>query len=265
MAATDERFIISLKDRTYGFALVRTHAIIEHLFTTYGKITADDLTDNDAKMRSNWDVTSPIEGLFEQIDDGAAFAIAGRDPYTDTQLVRFGYTIIEHTNRMEHSCRTWRHRPPAEKTWANFKLHFKAAHLDLRLSATIANAGFANHTIDDDAAAAAAAATDAHLANLAEATITTNEQMASLAHTVAQLQVQLQAATRSFAGANRPARRQAAPPAADPALDPMRYCWTHGGRVAADHTSLTCRNPAEGHQTTATRAHRMGGSDRGCD
>ena len=37
------------------------------------------------------------------------------------------------------------------------------------------------------------------------------------------------------------------------------YCWTHG---LCDHQGTTCQTPADGHQTTATRTNRMGGSGR---
>ena len=40
------------------------------------------------------------------------------------------------------------------------------------------------------------------------------------------------------------------------------YCWSHGWIVADNHDSKTCKNPLPGHQTAATRANTMGGSDK---
>ena len=40
------------------------------------------------------------------------------------------------------------------------------------------------------------------------------------------------------------------------------YCWTHGYDVADQHTSATCKNPAAGHQPTATKANPMNGSTK---
>jgi hypothetical protein len=51
LAATDKRFVISLKDRTNGFALVRTRRLIDHLYTTYGNITSEDLSVNEERMK----------------------------------------------------------------------------------------------------------------------------------------------------------------------------------------------------------------------
>ena len=39
------------------------------------------------------------------------------------------------------------------------------------------------------------------------------------------------------------------------------YCWSHG---ACNHNSVDCRNPVEGHQTTATFSNKMHGSNKYC-
>jgi hypothetical protein len=67
-------------------------------------------------MKATWDPTTPIEGLFEQIDDGAAYATAGNDPFTDTQLVRFAYNSVESNGRMSLACRDWRQLPRTDHT-----------------------------------------------------------------------------------------------------------------------------------------------------
>ena len=82
-------------------------------------------------MKAQWDPKTPTEGLFEQIDDGSAYATAGEDAFTDTQPVRFAYNNIDSNGRMSLACCNWRGRPKSDRTWTNFKTDFKAAHLDL--------------------------------------------------------------------------------------------------------------------------------------
>lgn len=41
------------------------------------------------------------------------------------------------------------------------------------------------------------------------------------------------------------------------------YCWTHGFGVSKNHNSGNCRNPATGHQRTASGSNTMGGSTKG--
>ena len=42
------------------------------------------------------------------------------------------------------------------------------------------------------------------------------------------------------------------------------HCWTHGCHVVKEHTSATCKMPADGHQTKATYDSRMGRSTVDC-
>lgn len=305
LSATDERFVMSLRHRTHGFALIRTRTIIEHLMASYGTISSEDLAANDARMQTPWNVTTPIELLYAQIDDGAAYAIDGNSAYTDKQLVMYAYNIITANPIMTMGCRDWRLLDDADKTWTKLKTHFKAAHVDIRTTSTTSTAGFqgrANHTAaeptsdnppptheHDDIGT-----TQAYLANLAEAAIANNAQVTALTNTIAQLQQQLTAATTAinaiqhhqtntqrsqFRGNNRnTGGSNSGQPNGnnnrgnnsgnnghnDRANLPQRYCWTHGGRVAASHTSQTCSTPNDGHQRNATFANRMGGSDLYC-
>ena len=283
LEATDETYVTSLKHRTHGFALVRTRTIVEHLLANYGTITSNALTANEEQMQTAWDPTTPIEPLFAQIDDGAAFAQAGASPYTDMQLVRYGYNIIFATGRLSLACRDWRLKDEADKTWANLCTHFKTAHMDHLLSVTPDSTSFqANAAINPAGGpppdpAPPDDATQAYLANLAEAAVANNAQVTALAATITQLQQQMRTLTQQQAPATRaPAPRSrarrapaAAPPAAAPAPAPgsrrptvrhQRYCWTHG----RCHEGAECLYPAEGHQPLATLANRMGGSDRWC-
>ena len=275
LAATDERFVISLKDRTHGFALVRTRRLIDHLYTTYGNITSEDLSANEERMKKTWDPTTPIEVLFAQIDDGTAFAISGDDPFSDAQLVRFAYNNVDSNQRMPLATRDWRLRPRAEHTWNNFKTAFKSAHLDLRLCTT-GTAGFqggAHHTEEVPPLAETDPASDdtthAFLANLANAAIETNEQMTALGVTVAALKLQVETANTALAASQAAQRRGNNTRRTNTGSNPPsrrvpNYCWTHGGRVGRTHTSLACTNQDPGHQTAATHANRMGGSNQGC-
>jgi hypothetical protein len=56
-------FTQKLKDPLLGFATVTTHQILEHLDTTYGIVTEDDLDRNLTEIRKSLDINSPIEAL----------------------------------------------------------------------------------------------------------------------------------------------------------------------------------------------------------
>jgi hypothetical protein len=60
-----------------GFANISAHETLDHLFMTYGNITAVYLEHNFEQMRWAWDPQQPMESLFKQIQDCANFYEAG--------------------------------------------------------------------------------------------------------------------------------------------------------------------------------------------
>ena len=48
----------------------------------YGEIIDDDWDANDLRMKAPYDVSQPIELLFDQIDEGMEYAAAAGTPYT---------------------------------------------------------------------------------------------------------------------------------------------------------------------------------------
>jgi len=55
-------------------------------------------------------------------------SVAAVNPYSQSQIVSYGLTIIKNTNNFETGIRTWITRPPIEHTWPNFKVHSEEAH-----------------------------------------------------------------------------------------------------------------------------------------
>jgi hypothetical protein len=60
-----------LNENMVGFAKISTRDMLDHLFATYGNITAVDLEINFEHMRRGWDPQQPVESLFKQIQDYA--------------------------------------------------------------------------------------------------------------------------------------------------------------------------------------------------
>jgi hypothetical protein len=102
--------------------------MLGHLFVTYGNITAVDLEINFEHMRRAWDPQQPVESLFKQIQDCADYSEAGGVLIGHPQQINIGYAKIFATGHFMSACRRWNKKPLAEKTWAQFKAHFSAAH-----------------------------------------------------------------------------------------------------------------------------------------
>jgi hypothetical protein len=111
-----------------GFANIFAWAMLDHLFITYGNITAVDLENNFEHMRRAWDPQQPVESLFKQIQDFADYAEAACVLIEHPQQINVGYAKTFTTGHFMSACRRWNEKPHVEKTWAQFKAHFSAAH-----------------------------------------------------------------------------------------------------------------------------------------
>jgi hypothetical protein len=117
-----------LKDKMVGYTNISARYMLDHLFDTYGNITAVDLEINFEHMRQAWDPHQPVETLFKQIQDCADYSEGGGVLIGHPQKINFGYAKIFTTGHFMSACCRWNEKPSAEKTWAQFKSHFAAAH-----------------------------------------------------------------------------------------------------------------------------------------
>jgi hypothetical protein len=122
-------YVDVLNDNMVVFANISARDMIDHLFSTYGNITAVDLEINFEHMRRAWDPQQPVESLFKQIQYCAGYSEAGGVLIGHSQKINFGYAKIFATGHFMSACRQWNEKHLIEKTWTQFKSHFAAAHL----------------------------------------------------------------------------------------------------------------------------------------
>jgi hypothetical protein len=104
-----------------GNANISARGMLDHLFETYGNITAVDLEINFEHMRRAWDPQQPVETLFKQIQDCADHSKAGSVLIGHQQQINIGYAKIFATGHFMSACRWWNEKPPAKKTRTQFK------------------------------------------------------------------------------------------------------------------------------------------------
>jgi hypothetical protein len=117
-----------LNDNILGFANITAREMLDHLFMSYGNITAVDLENNFEQMRHTWDPRQPVESLFKQIQYCADYSEAGGFLIGYPQQINVGYAKIFSTGHFMSACRRWNEKPNVEITWAQFKTHFASAH-----------------------------------------------------------------------------------------------------------------------------------------
>ena len=105
----------------------------------HGGIDDADQTINEQRMKNQWMPPTPIETLFEHLDDGRLFSAKGHEVIDDTQLMRWAYDNIKNTGLFDRDCEKWRKKPQTEKDWAAFQKFFFTADEDRKKNAPTAS------------------------------------------------------------------------------------------------------------------------------
>ena len=276
--SVDDLYLKALKHRITGYANITTREMLNHLYTSYGKMTPQDLQLLDEDMKKPYDPHLPIENLYEQIENGKDLTEAAGAPYADSQLLNIAYNLVFQSNVFKDTCRDWRRLPQAQKTWQNFKVMFTEAHQDYRQShAQSHNPYMANAAVlasspgPDDLLPQE---TTNALANLAVATATDRAALAALTSTNETLTKQLEEVTKNLTKAldklhrveNTVTNSSSSSHHITSTIDHKLlrpYCWSHGFRVGRKHNSQTCKAPKPGHKKDAIATNMMGGSELG--
>jgi hypothetical protein len=105
-----------------GYANISARDMLDHLFETYGNITAVDLEINFEHMRRAWDPQQAVESLSKQIQDCADYSEAGGVLIGHPQQINVGYANIFATGHFMSACRRWNKKHTIEKTWTQINL-----------------------------------------------------------------------------------------------------------------------------------------------
>ena len=253
-------YLRSQRHRHVGFANKSVRELMAYPFQAYGQLTAQKLIDNQNSMNQAWDPSTPFETLIEQIEDAMEVADAASQAFSDAQVLTLTYTLVYNTGLYFDKCKEWKAKPEPTKTWELFKTFFLSAQAELReqQQATSGRTGFAGYGEDKENQTADA------LASLGAAQAADREAFCKLVTTNSDLAIQLKTAIGEITALktlvlNKPQAKTAN----KPRQPNDNYCWTHGFRVAEDHTSKTCKNPKTGHQQDANKTNQMGGSTAG--
>ena len=106
--ALDSKFLKSLQNRSTNTIKYKLHTIFAHLFTKYGTIEDEVLTEEEDKLRNTeYNILDPLVTVFDQIEELQHLGNAAQNPYSEAQLIKLALRIIKHTNDFETGIRTW--------------------------------------------------------------------------------------------------------------------------------------------------------------
>ena len=233
LKAVENTYLTVLQDATFGFSDVTPTTMLEHLYTTYGTLTHDDLEANRKKLSEPWNVDNPIEDLWAAVEEIKRIAAGAQEPLSEAVCMGMLFTMLEGLGVLTWACDTWSRKPAADKTWANFQAHFSAEDKERLRKLTSGLAGFHGA----NAATDATPPVDLHTAFAATTTPATPRRTPTAVPPTPAAGVLTNDGTRAY------------------------YCWTHGLGTNANHTSATCQRPGDGHKQNATFGNMQGGNN----
>jgi hypothetical protein len=215
---------------------------------------------------------------------------------TQRQTIAKAYVILNKTRRFKNDITEWNRKPEIQKTWINFKTHFRRAHQEFRETTDITleesdlhrnNVNLVQEAVHglQQAMIAEPPTDDPADLQLQLANSVTNQQQ--LNHQLQRMQQAMALLTTQVAA------QQSAPPLFSPQYFPpfqsrgghsratfgtqgqggigdggrsrqrnmSIYCWTHG---SCGHTSAACLTKLPGHQDAATFSNNMEGNPLRC-
>ena len=298
VASIDPIYLRALLNRTTGQYSNDIRSVFKHLFTTYGKITPQQVKAKEAAVLGmHYDISQPVDVVFNAIDDLADLAEHALSPMSPQQMIDLAYVIFARQPILQQDLRLWTRRPAPERIWNNMLEHFRDAQSDLsslpttgdmfqapnnhqaNAVATIMADLVAQRLLDSmpstedlaivpapifptDAANALFQARELSIAAREAALITQMTEMMALMRagstTGTPTPNNNQHNNNRGRGAGRHNGRSGGK---GTAASPRHHCWSHGWCA---HTSDQCKHPLPGHKTTATSTNMQGGNTTKC-
>ena len=282
----DSIYLRALLNRTTGQYAANLRDVITHLFTTHGKITPQQIrTKENAIYNMAFDISQPVDTVFNAIDDLADLAEHANSALSPQQMMDLAYVIFAKHPILQQDLRTWNRMTIVQRTWANMITHFREAQEDLSSLPTAGDMFHQANSMNTMADLVAQRLLEAMPSTPPEPvvpadtvnTVITQREISLAAREAAlltQMQEMMTVLRTGTANTNTQQRRnnrgggrgnsggrnnaQGTNTAGGRRIaGPRQYCWSHG---ACAHSSAECNSPQDGHQTTATFQNMQGGS-----
>ena len=301
VAALDAKYIKALRDPITNKITRTIPDIFSHLFDAYGHVTPTELYELKQKVESmQFAPQEPVDTLITEIDDLADIAELANSPITDRQRVDMGYIILQRCKQYKTGLKEWNERPLADRTWNNFKTHFRNVQIALRKTGELTIDEGLNHSaIVDMVTEGVRVALDEQpeQVNIMTETESLKQQLEEMRELMekmnntqqqSQHQTQQQTQQQIHQQPYQPYQQYYQPQynSYNPGFNNRggrggRFRGGRGGRGyrgngngngrerkycwthgLCSHNGRECSNPAQGHQQDATLENRMGGNTR---
>ena len=125
-------FLSALHDRTTNSINMPVFDVLDYLGNTYGNVTEEMLQEREDRVsRMCYSLSQLIDMIFNALDDLADYADLSDTPFTEHEIIRKVFVIINRTQRFEQALLAWKRCGHLQQTWNNFKTFFCTAHTEL--------------------------------------------------------------------------------------------------------------------------------------
>ena len=113
-----------------GYAKKSFVELMDWLYVRHGHITPVEIKRKQEKTQATYNYEDPIEILFDQIETGQEFTVAGNSPFSDQQLACMGIAKILAMQEYAHAYRMWKSIAADDSTWVRSKAHFQETYME---------------------------------------------------------------------------------------------------------------------------------------
>jgi hypothetical protein len=126
-ANIDSDYLDELADPEEGLADLTPLTMLTHLIQRYGKITEEEIKENETLLHEPFDISQSFESFIKrQVCQN--YATEAAEPITDGRLTRTAVGLIKATHLFTTTVDKWDEKEAADKTWADFKTYFRLAY-----------------------------------------------------------------------------------------------------------------------------------------
>ena len=103
----DPVYLEGMRQPMTGLASISINNIFSTLFVQYGKITSNQISSATDMCKLPWDPSTPIQVVFNRIRETQDLVTRGENPFSDAQLLKFGYDTVLKTACFNDGMKTW--------------------------------------------------------------------------------------------------------------------------------------------------------------
>lgn len=131
--AIEDKYLKSLINEDTQLIQDDIPMVLQYLFDNYDKVPSEEVKQKETEIQTmTFHPADPMILLYNPIKKLQKMAEAADITYTESKILDIGLTVICNTRDFENTLGTWERMTAADKTWDNFKTHFKTAQQELK-------------------------------------------------------------------------------------------------------------------------------------